>query len=211
MKTKIISLIFFVALISYSEVCFGFSEERQEIEKVYYAYHAASQKVIAEKNFDHWLPLTPPEKINEFKKIKEYSKEDKDQFLSMFKMMLPVDPKVVNVFIEGDKAILLAEGFVSKDVFVEMLAQLPLPGYYVLKVDPYDQRDYNIVQFKKIQGRWFRILNISTNYRHPLAVFQKIGDDTIDYMKPGFHCNFKKDPNSCGHDNLCWQCFADLN
>ena len=92
-----------------------------------------------------------------------------------------------------------------------MFTALPVPTPYVFLVQPYDQRDYNIVQFKKIQGRWFYILNISTPYRHPLPIFNKIGDDEIDYMNPGFHCNFRKNPNSCGDDNLCWQCFADLN
>jgi len=189
-------------------------DEAREIEKVFLGFKAATKKVIADNNLEHWLPFLPPNKRAQLKKQNAASPESKENIVSYVKAT-DFDSQVVEILVNNDKALLLAEGIKPPQAFNDYFNETPEKGWYVFKLKPFDWRVYAVGNFVRIDGKWYQERVENSPYRLLTEIFYKIGDNKIDKMVPAYHCDLKKNATACDGQNPskreeCRKCFAKL-
>jgi Bacterial TSP3 repeat len=153
-------------------------------------------------------------------KLKEI-KDEKQQsaLVDLLDKAQPEAAEVVNEKMVGDRGLLAIQGYSRGDILEMKVDPSQVPkGFRLANNKPINQRQYELLLFKRIDGEW-KIYRIkSFTYRDPRPLFEPIDSSGEQkYVGVQFHCNFSREnpgpgdkPLPAMNENAHWSCFAQL-
>ena len=215
-----------VGLILMHAICFAQPEANPsgELGKLYLAYVDALRKVKEKEDIsliiEQIKPFASPEKQQQLEKLNNVVDKETLAFVMAFLKGAVLFPglEIVNEIIEGDRGVLIIQGFQEEEVIKFTGSSQPPEGYRIAERKPIKARQYGMVFFEKEGEKWDIDLTKIRSYSDPRSFYERIDGKEWKFHGLPYHCNFAQSKDICASKDWdvnptpdsCWECFAKL-